>query len=1108
TVSQAHRQAESALKSLESQGFFASIPEQDAPLIVFGGPDGVLIPYERFRRTTLKDSILRNPLIKLLRQGQRVVVISNLRYYDYIVKGQDGAASVEMGIESRLMEYIPRKLRQYLTVYTSAGTFKVEFDSEGRALTDNDFNNQNYIPRQDVDRIIPLLEQAIEEYWQDYTGNPSFWRNKYPNFNFRKPEVILHQDRQNRVFGISVLYLPSERLESYHLEPGEESARSNFLNRVTTLVEQSHALFWSEYTIREAGATSIDIRKRHTGKDHALRHHLLSEDIRPQDVVLFANLAHYSEDQPFANVKGVSRFVNEADASSVRHFKQIGRGLSGIYHILEGLARGEPLSNLLKADNPPLAAALSYLKAQKQQEFYNSLTEKEKIELLYSIYQDFSLTYVDYPCWTELFIEAMDINRDTPLGRALVQVIEQYAQAQVVDEYFRAIDNIFSANPRLDFFSFYSAVDLRVARNLSFFNQIYIDRLNKSGQGLLRDVYAVSQQTGLTISRVLAGYFQDSFYLRYKKSLIREKPSRAPPRIVYLGGGGKATTTLLQTFIAKGLDKLACIISSSDDGGSSWKIMETFFNKLGIYFIPPGDAAGLAIFLSNDNFKIFTLFWAESEKGIPGYITSKGRIRAAKLSPVWERRIEEVLGVLEDPGKLQEIQAVLPDKAEVEKSKDAIVFFSSLLSLGELLDRELIEKGILNLEKDKQSSANLMLIGAAYDLGVIGQEKGINPAELSNIEKLLSLSNDTQFVPVSWNYERCSLVARYENGEVVRSQTLITDKGHTEFIESESFHHRVGTDTTEKDFILIPLGDANYPRPLPQALKPLNEGEIILMGNGSLWTSLIPVLLYPEVAEAVLASKAAGIPVVYIAKIKADLETSRNVRVVDEKGNPVAAAEEIAEGRQYYLKIEERDQRSLGSQLEIIRQHISRVLGKEVSLNEIFSHIIVPQLSESTVAELHNVPLSITEAKELVEALAQGKAQVSKYVKGVQPLFINDERARIEAQGIKVVDVPEQHITGIDEKSPNYENEYLAEIVEGILSKPKEQGTSEEEDSAPAYRKELTPKQKEAHRRLSESNRPESIGAVSISQLPSYPAALATIKALGSITIEGYGRLE
>jgi uncharacterized cofD-like protein len=53
-------------------------------------------------------------------------------------------------------------------------------------------------------------------------------------------------------------------------------------------------------------------------------------------------------------------------------------------------------------------------------------------------------------------------------------------------------------------------------------------------------------------------------------------------------------------------------------------------------------------------------------------------------------------------------------------------------------------------------------------------------------------------------------------------------------------------------------------RPLPAAIEAIQQADIILMGPGSLYTSIIPNLLIPEIAHAVARSKA---PRVYIANL-------------------------------------------------------------------------------------------------------------------------------------------------------------------------------------------------------------------------------------------------
>jgi uncharacterized cofD-like protein len=53
-------------------------------------------------------------------------------------------------------------------------------------------------------------------------------------------------------------------------------------------------------------------------------------------------------------------------------------------------------------------------------------------------------------------------------------------------------------------------------------------------------------------------------------------------------------------------------------------------------------------------------------------------------------------------------------------------------------------------------------------------------------------------------------------------------------------------------------------RPLPAALEAIQQADLILLGPGSLYTSVIPNLLIPEIARAIVRSKA---PRVYIANL-------------------------------------------------------------------------------------------------------------------------------------------------------------------------------------------------------------------------------------------------
>ena len=127
--------------------------------------------------------------------------------------------------------------------------------------------------------------------------------------------------------------------------------------------------------------------------------------------------------------------------------------------------------------------------------------------------------------------------------------------------------------------------------------------------------------------------------------------------------------------------------------------------------------------------------------------------------------------------------------------------------------------------------------------------------------------------------------------------------------------------------------------------------------------------------------------------------------------------------------------------MEAIRKHVERVLkekgiipqGKQLQLNEIITHVIVPQIDEKTREELEEVELSEEDAKKLKKVLEKGEPQISKYIKGVQPLFTGDEEQQIKNQGIKIIKAKINDLEGIKDKKPVYRNEFLVEVIKKIM---------------------------------------------------------------------------
>ena len=88
-----------------------------------------------------------------------------------------------------------------------------------------------------------------------------------------------------------------------------------------------------------------------------------------------------------------------------------------------------------------------------------------------------------------------------------------------------------------------------------------------------------------------------------------------------------------------------------------------------------------------------------------------------------------------------------------------------------------------------------------------------------------------------------SLVATLENGRKVHGETRIT-----------------ASRTPIKKLNLLPRSV----RPLPKAIEAIRDADLILLGPGSLYTSILPNLLIPEIATAIAKSRA---PRVYISNL-------------------------------------------------------------------------------------------------------------------------------------------------------------------------------------------------------------------------------------------------
>jgi len=83
--------------------------------------------------------------------------------------------------------------------------------------------------------------------------------------------------------------------------------------------------------------------------------------------------------------------------------------------------------------------------------------------------------------------------------------------------------------------------------------------------------------------------------------------------------------------------------------------------------------------------------------------------------------------------------------------------------------------------------------------------------------------------------DKVNLVAEYRDGSIMEGEAKIPEKN-----------------LPIKKVYLTP----NYPTPTEEAIKAIQEAEIIVLGPGSLYTSIIPNLLIKEITDAIVASKA------------------------------------------------------------------------------------------------------------------------------------------------------------------------------------------------------------------------------------------------------------
>jgi uncharacterized cofD-like protein len=96
------------------------------------------------------------------------------------------------------------------------------------------------------------------------------------------------------------------------------------------------------------------------------------------------------------------------------------------------------------------------------------------------------------------------------------------------------------------------------------------------------------------------------------------------------------------------------------------------------------------------------------------------------------------------------------------------------------------------------------------------------------------------------------LQAQLANGQIVSGESMIGKSGVP----------------IRRVFLQRPEGAEGEAQPLPDALEAIQQAEVIVLGPGSLYTSIIPNLLVPGIADAIRRSKALK---VYVCNIMTEV---------------------------------------------------------------------------------------------------------------------------------------------------------------------------------------------------------------------------------------------
>jgi uncharacterized cofD-like protein len=178
-----------------------------------------------------------------------------------------------------------------------------------------------------------------------------------------------------------------------------------------------------------------------------------------------------------------------------------------------------------------------------------------------------------------------------------------------------------------------------------------------------------------------------------------------------------------------------------------------------------------------------------------------------------------------------------------------------------------------------------------------------------------------------------TLKAVLENGKLVRGETRIT-----------------ASRSKIKKLMLSPP----HARPLDEALEAIRQADLILMGPGSLYTSILPNLLIPEIAGAVARSRA---PRVYIANLMTqpgettDYSVAEHLRALQEHVKPKIVDFVVANRQPVSEAVAKRYRREGAAQVQVDAGRL-RQMGAHVLLGNLLEEHSVIRHNPARLAQL------------------------------------------------------------------------------------------------------------------------------------------------------------